>query len=83
MPDGAGGVLGDDTEECARAIIDLIGDVQLRRELGESGRRRVQEQFLITRLLRDELAMLEALVHGRAVTSTQVAEAAASSVGGG
>ncbi|MDE3070440.1 MAG: glycosyltransferase [Acidobacteriota bacterium] len=61
MPEGTGGRLIASTEECAAAMLELLGDGELRRELGESGRARVREHFLLPRLLEEELSLLASL----------------------
>jgi trehalose synthase len=61
MPDGVGGMLVDSVEECASAMAKLLGDRELARALGESGRERVRERFLLPRLLLDELRLLREL----------------------
>jgi trehalose synthase len=64
MPAGTGGRLVHSTEECAAAMLELLGDRELAAELGRSGRERVREHFLLPRLLRDELRLLSALAAG-------------------
>jgi trehalose synthase len=64
MADGAGGVLVDGVEECARAIVDLLGDPGRAEELGRRGHRRVRRHFLLPRLLLNELSLIEELVVG-------------------
>lgn len=64
MPPGVGGRLVRSTEECARAMLELLRDRELARELGRSGRARVRERFLLPRLLRDELRLLASLAAG-------------------
>jgi trehalose synthase len=61
MPEGTGGRLVASVEQCARAMLELLADPKLARELGESGRARVRERFLLPRLLRDELRLLASL----------------------
>jgi len=61
MPPGTGGLLVESTEQCAQAILRLLGDRALADELGQSGRRSVREHFLLPRLLRDELRLLTTL----------------------
>jgi trehalose synthase len=61
MPDGVGGRLVGNTEQCAAALLELLGDRELARGLGRSGRERVREHFLLPRLLADELALLRTL----------------------
>jgi trehalose synthase len=58
MADGVGGLLVDSVEQCAEALLALLGDRTLARELGRSGRERVREEFLLPRLLADELKLL-------------------------
>ncbi len=67
MADGVGGFLIDGVEDCARAIVKLLRDPDLGRALGESGRARVRERFLIPRLVLNELALLRSLAAGRPV----------------
>ncbi len=57
LQDGAGGFLVDSVEECADRVLELLGDPQARRELGESGRALVRDRFLLTRLIADELRL--------------------------
>jgi trehalose synthase len=61
MPEGTGGRLGTSTEECARALLELLADRELAHGLGTSGREHVREHFLLPRLLRDELRLLASL----------------------
>jgi trehalose synthase len=57
LQDGAGGFLVDSVEECADRVLELLGDPQARRELGESGRTLVRDRFLLTRLMADALRL--------------------------
>lgn len=61
MPDGTGGYLVDSADECVEKTILLLRDPQQARRLAALGRARVQEHFLITRLLADELRLLASL----------------------
>jgi trehalose synthase len=61
MPEGTGGVLVGNIEECAQAILKLLRDSELSRQLGSSGRERVREHFLLPRLLMEELRLLATL----------------------
>jgi trehalose synthase len=61
MPKGIGGVLVSSTEECAQAMLKLLGDSELRDQLGRSGHERVREHFLLPRLLMEELRLLSTL----------------------
>ena len=65
MADEAGGILVDSVEQCAEAIVELLRDPERARELGARGRERVREQFLLPRLLLNELALVADLVAGR------------------
>jgi trehalose synthase len=58
IENGAGGYMVDDTQGMARRLEELVTDPGLAIELGTAGRRRVQERFLVTRLLEDELRFM-------------------------
>ncbi len=60
MPDGTGGFLVD-ADDWADRVDELLRDPERARVLAELGQRRVRERFLITRLVRDELAVLVSL----------------------
>ena len=64
MADGTGGMLVDNVEECARAMVTLLGDEARARALGDSGRERVRRHFLIPRLVLDELSLMRRLAAG-------------------
>ncbi len=51
-------------EECAEKIVALLQDKDVANELGMQGRQQVQEEFLITRLVRDELRLVKKLLSG-------------------
>ncbi len=61
MPEGIGGLLVDSVEECAEAMLRLLGDRVLADELAHAGREHVREHFLLPRLLLDELRLLAEL----------------------
>ncbi len=61
MPDEVGGLLVESVEECAAALLRLLSDGELARELGRAGRDHVREHFLLPRLLLDELRLLSEL----------------------
>ena len=69
MPDGVGGMLVDDTEGCARAMLELLGDAELAAERARAGREHVREHFLLPRLLMEELRLLRTLDAGAAAPS--------------
>ncbi len=52
-----GGLLIDSTEECAAGIVQVFRDEKSAKEMGAVGRARVSDNYLITRLLRDELML--------------------------
>ena len=51
-------------EECARRVVELIRDEPLRDRMGAEGRETVRRFYLIPRLLRDYLALIEEVVLG-------------------
>jgi trehalose synthase len=61
MPEGIGGHLIDSLETCAEKTVQLLRDPRESQELGARGRAHVQEHFLITRMLEDELRLLASL----------------------
>jgi trehalose synthase len=58
MADGAGGILVDSPEECASAVRRLLKDPGLAKDLAQSGRERVRQEFLLPRLLLNELRLM-------------------------
>lgn len=64
IEDGVTGRLVEpnDPETLAASILELLQDPERAKELGERGRQRVREEFLITRLLLDYLQLLEELL---------------------
>lgn len=65
MADGVGGVLVDGVDECAAAIRDLLRDPERARALGETGRARVREHFLIPRLVLNHLQLMRRIADER------------------
>ncbi|HEX5308997.1 MAG TPA: glycosyltransferase [Solirubrobacteraceae bacterium] len=61
MKDGVGGRLVQSTEQCASALLELLSNPELAQALGQSGRERVREHYLLPRLLMDELALFATL----------------------
>jgi trehalose synthase len=55
---GTSGYLVEDTQQMAERLVELVEDPGLAIELGSAGRAHVQERFLVTRLLEDELRLL-------------------------
>jgi len=64
IEDGKNGFLVNTPEECARRVVELIRDEPLRKKLGAAGRETVRRHYLIPRLLRDYLALIEEVVLG-------------------
>ena len=58
VEDETSGYLVEDTQAMAARLVELVEDPGLAIELGSAGRARVQERFLVTRLLEDELRLL-------------------------
>lgn len=58
--DGREGFLCEGAEAIAARLVELVRDPALGIELGQAGRARVRERFLVTRLLEDELKLLHA-----------------------
>jgi trehalose synthase len=56
--DGVHGYLTDGVGETAERVVELVRDPGLAIEMGEAGRERVRERFLVTRVLEDELALM-------------------------
>lgn len=67
MADGAGGILVDGVDACAAAIVELLKAPGRARELGERGRERVREHFLLPRLLLNELTLMRGLARQRPI----------------
>ncbi len=61
LRDGAGGFLVHSVEECAERTLWLLRHPEEARELGASGKERVRERFLLTRLIADELRLYASL----------------------
>jgi trehalose synthase len=56
------GLLCDSVESCAEQIIRLLGDPKLAKQLGRAGQATVKNNYLITRLLADHLALYAELI---------------------
>jgi trehalose synthase len=55
--DGEAGILVNSVEACADAVVTLLRDTALARELGQAGHERVRRDYLMPRLARDDLAL--------------------------
>jgi trehalose synthase len=62
LEDRVSGRLASGVEEFASAVRELLERPTVARELGSAGRHRVHEEFLITRLLHDQLGVLADLL---------------------
>jgi trehalose synthase len=60
IEDGESGFLVSSVEQAAERMVQLLRDEGLRRRLGEAARRRVREQFLLTRLVEQYLDLFDA-----------------------
>lgn len=76
MADGAGGLLVDDVEGCAEAIVRLLADRRLAEELAGAGRERARQHFLLPRLILNELSLMLELARERPISPLPVGEGA-------
>jgi trehalose synthase len=63
--DGCGGFLVDSIEACAERTLWLLHHRQAAKSIGAAGRERVRGQFLLTRLLKDELRLYASVLSNR------------------
>ena len=62
MPGELSDYLVDSVEECAERIVYLLKNPAVAQRLGKKGKEIVRQNFLMTRLLRDELRLVKSLV---------------------
>ncbi len=62
IQDGMSGYLVRNNSECERRILHLLKNPALGRQLGQAGWAHTRDNFLMTRLVRDELAMLNSVL---------------------
>lgn len=67
MADGAGGALVDSVAECAAAITALLRDRERATTLARAGQERVRTQFLLPRLLLNELSLMARLASAQPI----------------
>jgi trehalose synthase len=68
VADGESGFLTDDIGEAAAHVTELVRDPARAITLGSTGREHVRERFLVTRLLEDELRLLQSVGDGSRAT---------------
>lgn len=56
--------LVETVEECARRLVELLSNAEVRQAFGEAGQRHVRERFLLPRLVRDDLRAIRAALEG-------------------
>ncbi len=62
FPEGFDDYLIESLEECAKRVKHLLKHTGERGEFGRAGREHVRQNFLLPRLLRDELKLIEEIV---------------------
>jgi trehalose synthase len=59
IADGESGFLVDGVADCAQRSLEILRDPALGKRLGRAGKETVRQRFLMPRLLRDWLELLE------------------------
>jgi trehalose synthase len=62
FPSGYERYLVTTVEECASRMVELLGDKRRRQEFGEAAHEHVRRHYLLPRLLRDELRLIESVL---------------------
>lgn len=62
FPSDFGRYLVDGVEDCAAKVVDLLRRAGERGDFGRAGRDHVRRNFLLPRLVRDELRLLKTLL---------------------
>lgn len=65
FPSGYERYLVGGVDECAARMVELLGDPAQRRAFGEAAHEHVRREYLLPRLLRDDLALIKAVLDGR------------------
>jgi trehalose synthase len=64
FPDGHEKYLVHSVEECAERLLSLLDHPQAARDFGHAGKENVRRQFLLPRLVRDELRLIREVTRG-------------------
>lgn len=62
IEDGKTGFLVNSIEQCAEKMVYLVKNQEIAKEMGKRGREVVRQKFLLPRLLRDELKLIEKII---------------------
>lgn len=62
FPEAYQDYLVDSVEDCAARVLDLLADAATREAFGQAGRDKVRQEFLLPRLIRDELRLIHDLL---------------------
>jgi trehalose synthase len=62
FPEAYDSYLVADIEGCAQRVLNLLDDPEEKQALGEAGRERVRQKFLLPRLMRDELKLVKEVI---------------------
>jgi trehalose synthase len=62
FPDAYQTYLVDSVEDCATRVVELLDDVTARAAFGQAGHKKVRQEFLLPRLICDELRLIKELL---------------------
>ena len=62
FPEGYDDYLIDSVEDCAERVLELLENSEQREAFGKAGQEKVREEFLLPRLIRDELKLIKELL---------------------
>ena len=74
MADGVGGMLVESVEDCAHAMLQLLQQPHKAKALARRGRERVRAEFLLPRLLLNEVALMSTLLQSRPLIPAPAAD---------
>lgn len=63
FPESYQAFLVQDIEGCAKKILELLEDSEARKTFGQAGQEKVRKEFLLPRLMRDELKLVKEVLH--------------------